>query len=122
LVIIMRELAGEQVSVAALPGQSPSAMHQRPVSAHIFAGCPSAQKSPVRAELHDGSPDDMQAVFAVTTPCLQDPHDVPDEPTHASLRKRPDPSTVEIARQKSPLIALLHVESDAQRRPLVSLQ
>jgi hypothetical protein len=121
LTIIMRDVAGKQVSLPAAPGQSPSLTHQRPVSAHILAGCPAEQKSPGSAEAQEASPDEVQVVFAVTTPCLHEPHGVPEEVMHDSYRNRPDPSMVEIARQKSPLI-LLQAASVAQAIPPVSLQ
>jgi hypothetical protein len=121
LTIIMRELAGEQVSLPATPGQSASPVHHRPVSAHILAGCPAVQKSPGSAEPHEVSLDEVHVVFAVTTPCLHDPPRVPEEVTHDSYRKRPDPSMGEIARQKSPLMLLQGV-SEAHAIPLVSLQ
>jgi hypothetical protein len=86
-----------------------------------LAGCPAEQKSLGSAELHDVSPDEVHVVFAVITPCLQDPHGVPEAVTHDSCRKRPDPSMVEIARQKSPLI-LSQAVSEVQPIPPVSLQ
>jgi hypothetical protein len=70
--------------------------------------------------LQDVSPDDAQVVFAVTTPCLHDPQGEPDEVTQVSLRRRLDPSMVEMARQKSPLTTL-QVESTAQFNPPVWL-
>jgi len=92
----MREVAPTHVSVVALPGQSVSPRHQIPVSAHILAGWPSAQKSPDRLLLHEASLAPVQVVLAVTTPCLHEPHGVPDEVTHTSLFSRPEPSSVEM--------------------------
>jgi hypothetical protein len=118
----MRELAGAQVSVPPAPGQSAFPLHHRPLSAHIFAGCPSVQKSPGSAEPQELSLAEAHVVLAVTTPCLHEPHGVPATPTQVSFRRRPDPSVVEMVRQKSPLMALAHVESVAQYRPLVASQ
>jgi hypothetical protein len=121
LTIIMREVAGEQMSLPAAPGQSASLTHHRPVSAHILAGCPAVQKSPDIAAPQEASPEEEHVVLAVITPCLHEPHGVPEAVMHDSYRRRPDPSMVEIARQKSPLI-LLHIVSEAQAIPPVSLQ
>jgi hypothetical protein len=51
---------------------------------------------------------------------LHEPQGEPDEVTQVSLRRRRDPSMVEMARQKSPLTTL-QVVSTAQFSPLVSL-
>ena len=96
LTVIMREDAPTQMSVLELPGQSAAVSHHRPLSAHILAGRPSAQKSPARAVLQEVSPDEVQVVFAVTTPCLQEPHGEPELETQGSLWLRPDPSKVEM--------------------------
>ena len=71
MTVIIREVAATQVSV---PGQSLLFLHHRPLSEHICAGWPSAQKSPGRAVLQEGSAREAQVVFAVTTPCLHEPH------------------------------------------------
>ena len=39
-----------------------------------------------------------------------------------SLRTRPEPSKVEISRQKSPLTTLAQAESEVQAMPVFSLQ
>jgi hypothetical protein len=92
------------------------------VSAHIFAGCPSVQKSPGNTESQDVSVKDVQVVFFVTTPCLHEPHFGPGATTQLSSRLRPDPSMVEMARQKSPRIGFAHVELTEQELPPLSLQ
>src|ERR1039457_4928092 len=96
LTVIMREVAPTQLSVPELPGQSAVVLHHKPMSAHILAGCPSAQKSPARAVLQEVSPDEVHVVFAVTTPCLHEPHGEPELETQGSLWLRPEPSKVEM--------------------------
>jgi hypothetical protein len=121
-VVIMRELAGTHLFD--VPKQSLSSLHHNPVSEHILAGCPSAQKSPLNWLPHDVSPAPLQLVFSVFTPCLHDPQLNPGELTHSSLllrNWRPTPSFCEILRQKSPL-TLLHWESDEQLVVTSSLQ
>ena len=95
LTVIMREAAGTQVS---LPGQSLPSLHQMPLSAHILAGWPSAQKSPARLELQEVAPE-AQVVFAVVTPCLHEPQGLPDVWIQDSACMRPDQSVLEMMRQ-----------------------
>jgi len=121
LTITMREVAGTQASVLASPGQSALSLHHRPLSAHILAGWPSAQKSPASIPAHEVSLDEVQVVLAVTTPCLHEPHGLPELPMQYSLRKRPERSLLEMKRQKSPL-TVLHSPSEEQGVPLLSLQ
>jgi hypothetical protein len=115
LVIIMRDEAGEQTSTPAVPGQSALLAHHKPLSEHILAGWPSAQKSSGRpgSVLHEVSVEEAQVVFEVTIPCLQEPHWVPADETQVSFKSRPEPSFWEISRQKSPLTTP-HAESNKQ--------
>jgi hypothetical protein len=59
----MREVAPTHLSVVELPGQSLTSLHHKPLSAHIVAGWPSAQKSPGKAALQEVSPQEAQVVF-----------------------------------------------------------
>jgi hypothetical protein len=86
----------------------------------MVAGCPSAQKSPARAVLHDWSPDEAQVALAVTVPCLHEPHVGLGLTMQESLLRRPESSRVEMYWQKSPGTA--QGLSDEQGSPVVALQ
>jgi hypothetical protein len=100
--------------------QSALVTHHSPLSAHILAGWPSAQKSP-RGEVQGAlSVQELQFVFFVSTPCLQEPHGLPGDVMQCSaFAPRPELSAVlEMKRQKSPLVAVLtHASVPAQHAP-----
>jgi hypothetical protein len=100
--------------------QSALVTHQSPLSAHILAGWPSAQKSPKGEVQGTLFVQEVQGVFFVSTPCLHEPHGLPGDVMQCSaFAPRPELSAVlEMKRQKSPLVAVLRQASvPAQQTP-----
>jgi hypothetical protein len=91
--------------------------HQSPVSTHIFAGWPSAQKSLSPVAEHALVFQGVQVVFAVVRPRLHEPHGLPGLLIQVSARPRPDRSMVEMIWQKSPKSPVVEHVSDEQNAP-----
>jgi hypothetical protein len=97
--------------------QSEDDAHQSPVSTHIFAGWPSAQKSLSPVAEHAVVFQGVQVVFAVVRPRLHEPHGLPGLLIQVSARPRPERSLLEMNWQKSPRWSEVEHDSDEQIAP-----